>query len=46
MPKALENKLKKQGRKKGMSGERLNHFVYGIMNKLGFMKGNKVVKGK
>ena len=41
MPKALENKLKRQGRKKGYTGKRLSHFIYGTMNKI--MKGNKKV---
>jgi hypothetical protein len=34
MPKAQEEALKKAGRKKGYTGERLDHFVYGIMNSL------------
>lgn len=44
MPKALENKLKKEGRAKGKKGKTLDRYVYGTLNKLGFMKGNKVVK--
>ena len=47
MPKALENKLKKEYRKKGLKGKRLDHAVYGTMNKLGYMKGSKVTaKGR
>lgn len=41
MPKAVENKLKKQARKKGLKGKRANAYVYGTMNKLGMMKGRK-----
>lgn len=44
MPKALENKLKKEYRKKGKKGKALDKAVYGTLNKLGYMKGNKVVK--
>lgn len=36
MPKELEEKLKKQGRKKGFTGERLAAYVYGTMRKLGW----------
>lgn len=31
MPKALKEKLKRQGRKKGYTGERLDKYVYGTM---------------
>ena len=31
MPKALEEKLRRQGRKKGFKGERPNNYVFGIM---------------
>lgn len=31
MPKALEAKLKKQGRKKGLKNERLSAYIYGTM---------------
>lgn len=34
MPKALEEKLKKQARKKGMSKERTGAYVYGTMQKV------------
>jgi len=33
MPKAIEKKLKKQARKKGLSGKRLNAYVYGTLRK-------------
>ncbi len=43
MPKSLERKLKLEARKKGLRGEAVGRYVYGTMNKLGFMKGSKVV---
>jgi len=33
-PKKLEEKLKRQARKKGLSKERTGAYVYGTMNKL------------
>lgn len=44
MPKELEEKLKRSGKKKGFVGKRLNKYIYGTMNKLGLMKGNKTSK--
>ncbi len=41
MPKFLEEKLKRQYRKKGLKGERLENAVYGTMNKMGAMHGSK-----
>ena len=35
-PKALEEKLKRQGRKKGFKGERLDKYVYGTLRKTGW----------
>ena len=47
MPKAVEKKLKAEGRKKGLKGDALDRFVFGTMNKLGLMKGSKTTaKGK
>lgn len=47
MPKKLENKLKKQFRKKGLKGKSLDHAVYGTLNKLGLMRGSKITdKGR
>lgn len=43
MPKALEAKLKKEAKKKGLGKKRQGAYVYGTMNKLGLMHGNKVV---
>lgn len=36
MPKELEEKLKKQGQKKGYKGERLDKYVYGTLRKTGW----------
>lgn len=41
MPKRLERKLKQVAASKGYTGRRADNFVYGIMNKEGFMHGNK-----
>lgn len=47
MPKALENKLKAEARKKGLGKERAGAYVYGTMNKMGMMKGSKTTaKGR
>jgi len=34
MPKALEDKLRREGRKKGLSGKRLDAYVYGTLTKV------------
>jgi len=44
MPKALEEKLMKAYRKRGFTGERLNHAVYGTMNKIETDKKKKAKK--
>jgi len=36
MPKAMEEALKKQAKKKGMSKEKAGAFVYGTMRKTGW----------
>lgn len=41
MPKFLEDKLKAEAGKKGFSGRRAARYVYGAMNNLGAMHGNK-----
>ena len=41
MPKFLEKKLKAEARKKGKSGKAEALYVYGAMNNIGAMKGNK-----
>lgn len=42
MPKALEEALDRSAEKKGYTGERKDRYVYGYMNKHGYMHGNKV----
>lgn len=36
MPKALETKLKKEAKKKGLSAKRANAYVYGSLRKTGW----------
>lgn len=37
MPKKVEEKLKKQAKKKGLKGKEANAYVYGTMKKRGLM---------
>jgi hypothetical protein len=47
VPAALEAKLKAEAAAKGYTGERAAHFVYGTMNNMGAMHGNKeTAKGR
>lgn len=47
MPKFLEDKLRGEYAAKGKSGRALDHAVYGTMNNIGAMHGNKITaKGK
>ncbi len=41
MPKFLEQQLEKSADKKGFTGKRKARYVYGGMNNLGAMRGNK-----
>ncbi len=41
MPKFLEKKLKSEAAKKGMTGRKAAQYVYGAMNDMGAMHGNK-----
>jgi hypothetical protein len=36
MPKALERKLKKKAKKKGLKGKRANAYVFGTLRKTGW----------
>ena len=45
MPKELEEKLKRTGRKKGFVKERLNKYVYGTLRKMGWTPSHQK-KGK
>lgn len=47
MPAFLEARLKKAAAAKGFSGEKADRYVYGAMNNMGAMRGNKETpKGK
>jgi hypothetical protein len=47
MPAFLEKQLRAEGAKKGFSGEHLDRYVYGAMNNMGAMHGNKeTTKGR
>jgi hypothetical protein len=41
MPKFLEETLKKKAAEKGYTGERADQYVYGTLNSIGAMRGNK-----
>ena len=41
MPKFLEDKLKTKAAEKGLKGKRADRYVYGAMNNMGAMRGNK-----
>ncbi|MDE1766547.1 MAG: hypothetical protein KGI27_09815 [Thaumarchaeota archaeon] len=41
MPKFLEKDLKAEAAKKGFTGKRADKYVYGAMNNMGAMQGNK-----
>ena len=41
MPKFLEDQLKAEGKAKGFKGQHLDRYVYGAMNNIGAMHGNK-----
>jgi hypothetical protein len=41
MPAFLEKKLNASAKKKGLKGKKAKAYVYGTMNNLGAMKGNR-----
>jgi hypothetical protein len=42
-----EMELKEEARKKGLTGEAFDRYVYGTLNKVGLMSGNKATaKGR
>ena len=41
MPKKMERELKAQAKKKGLTGERADAYVYGTMRKTGWKPGDK-----
>lgn len=43
----VEAALKREARKKGLTGERADRYVFGTLNKAGLMRGNKpTAKGR
>lgn len=44
MPEFLERALRAGAAKKGFTGKRAARYVYGAMNNMGAMRGNKVTK--
>ena len=47
MPKLLEEMLAKEASKKGLKGKNKSSYIWGTMNKIGVVKGNKITaKGK
>lgn len=44
MPKFLEKKLQAQAKKKGKKGKAADRYVFGALNNMGAMKGNKETK--
>lgn len=41
MPKAMERKLKRQAKRKGLTGDRADAYVYGTMRKAGWKPKRK-----
>jgi len=41
MPKAMETALKKEAKKKGLTGKRANAYVYGSLRKTGWKPSTK-----
>ena len=47
MPKFLENKLRKEAAKSGLTGKTADRYVYGTMNNMGAMRGSQeTAKGR
>lgn len=44
MPKELEHSLRKLAKKKGLTGDRFNAYVYGTMRKTGWVPEREKVK--
>lgn len=41
MPKKVEQELRRQGRKRGLSGDKLDAYVYGTLRKMGWKPGRE-----
>lgn len=46
MPKELEEKLKREARARGLTGERFDAYVYGTMYKMGWRPASRSRGGK
>jgi len=46
MPKAMEKKLKKEAKSKGLKGKRANAYIYGTMRKTGWKPSTQKKPGK
>jgi len=46
MPKALEEKLKRQASKRGLKGKRKKAYIYGTLRKTGWKPSHQKKKGK
>ena len=46
MPKEMERELRKQGIRKGFTGERLDAYVYGTLRKTGWKPSREKKKGE
>lgn len=44
MPKALEKELKKQAKKKGLTGKKADDYVYGTLRKTGWTPSTQKVR--
>lgn len=42
MPQFLEDRLASSAKHKGLRGKRANAYIYGTMNNMGAMRGNKI----
>ncbi len=45
MPKQLERDLKREAKKKGLTGDRADAYIYGTMRKLGWRPSQRGVRG-
>jgi len=41
---AMEKRLRSEGEKKGLTGDRLEAYIYGTLNKMGYKRGSKTTR--
>jgi hypothetical protein len=41
---AVEKRLRTEGVKKGLTGDRLEAYIYGTLNKMGYKRGSKTTR--